>query len=424
MKQIWRDNYNKIAENPEISNFQVLTGFNANIDRKIEFEDLDWSLDVEPEEKAEVRTPEDVKKVLKYAIENGENLEVDSSNLNMEFDQGTLSVGGQGAIMSNFLSGLEGSITFYTPLLSQKLADMIDERVLHPYFDKEFSLKNVRDAANTDRTKENIIIEFREPKSGRLILSDKLRGFGPYFRSGISENIRLIDENIEGALLAGYQNIKGNREVKIEKSKQQLKKIGSRKHLELADTEEGLFNLIGTEIIPLVDSIGLDETEALKLAEMADKDHSDELGMGEAFDLLTDLMEETGLERCHMHTYRYHLLIAQGDYSPGKEVMLEGMLFGEISAIKSAEKDRIPDIDDFGEMSFDNKHIKKLDELEKFQDFFKLEDFTSTGKAEIDGYKVCAIPTLIHEEPKRLVGMGDLISSGAFAYELSRENEQ
>ncbi|EHK00758.1 hypothetical protein HRED_11237, partial [Candidatus Haloredivivus sp. G17] len=52
------------------------------------------------------------------------------------------------------------------------------------------------------------------------------------------------------------------------------------------------------------------------------------------------------------------------------------------------------------------------------------DEFVETGKALIEDYKVCAIPTLIHEDPKRLVGMGDLISSGAFAYELSRENGQ
>ena len=424
MKQEWRDKYKEIAKSPGIENFQVLTGFNANIDRKIEFEDLDWSLNVDPEKKSEVSNLEDVKQVLKYAIENGENLEVDATNLNQTFEEGEKSLGGQGAIMSNFLSGLNGSVTFYTPLLSQNLADMMDDRVLHPYFDKEFSLKNIRDAANTDRTKENIIIEFKKPKSGRLILSDKLRGFGPYFRSGISENIRLIDENIEGALLAGYQNIKGNREVKIEKSKKQLQKIESRKHLELADTERSLFNIIGSEIIPLVDSIGLDETEALKLAEMAGKESSEDLGIGEAFDLLTDLMEETGLVRCHLHTYRYHLLIASEDYWADKDILLKSILFGEVSAIKSAEENKIPDIDDFGELNFDDKHIKKLDELEKFQEFFQLEKFVETGKAEIDGHKICAIPTLIHENPKRLVGMGDLISSGAFAYELSKENEQ
>ena len=423
MKDIWRKKFKDKAENPGIGGFQVLTGFNANIDRKIDFEELDWNL-VRPEELDEVKSIEEVKKVLSYAIQNGKNLEVDASNLDHSFETGETSIGGQAGIMANFLSGLEGSVTFYTPLLSEKLAQNIDEKVLHPYFDGDFTLKNVRDSSNTDRTKENIIIEFKEPKSGRLILSDKLRGFGPYFRSGIADNIKLVDENIQGALLSGFQNIQGNKEAKIEKARQQLQEIDSKIHLEIADTEKEKFKLIGNEILPLVDSIGLDETEALKIAEVSDKDYSEPLKMGEAFDLMKNLMEETALERCHLHTYRYHLLVAEKGYGLDLEVLRDGMIFGELSAIKCAEKGRIPNLEDFKGLDFEDIHVKNLDELEDFADFFNLDEFVETGKALIEDYKVCAIPTLIHEDPKRLVGMGDLISSGAFAYELSKENGQ
>lgn len=422
MKDIWRQKFKEKAENPGIGGFQVLTAFNANIDRKIDFEELDWSL-VRPEELDEVKSIQDVKKVLSYAIQNGKNLEVDASGLDCNFDIGETSIGGQAGIMANFLSGLDGSVTFYTPLLSEKLAQNIDEKVLHPYFDKEFALKNVRDSANTDRTKENIIIEFKEPKSGRLILSDKLRGFGPYFRSGVAENIGLIDENIQGALLSGFQNIQGNKEAKIEKARQQLQEIGSKIHLEIADTENEKLKLIGNEILPLVDSIGLDENEALKLAEVSGKKYSEPLKIGEAFDLMKSLMEETGLERCHLHTYRYHVLVAEKDHNLDLEDLHDGMIFGELSAIKCAEKGRIPSLEDFKGLEFEDIHVKNLDELEDFADFFDLDEFVETGKAFIGDYKVCAIPTLIHEDPKRLVGMGDLISSGAFAYELSKENE-
>lgn len=421
MKDEWRKKYQKISEKPEVGGFQVLTAFNANIDRTIKFEDADWDLDVKPENLDSVKTWEDVEKVLKFAVENGKNLEVDASSLKEKPENGTPSIGGQAGIMANFLSGLNGSVTFYTPLLSQELADMIDEKVLHPYFDKDFSLKNVRDASNTDRTKENIIIEFAEPKSGRLILSDKLRGFGPYFRSGIEDNIALIDQNIEGALFSGFQNITGNREAKIEKAWQQLSKVNSRTHIELADSDREILKLIVHELLPQANSLGLDENEALEISDLIGKDFSDQLHVGEAFDLSRELIEDRDLERVHLHTYRYHLVVAAGDYTPELEDIRNGMLFGEVSAIKSAEIGKIPCSDDFDGLSFDNKHVRNLDELEEFQDFFNLEGFTETGTAEIDGYKVAAIPAVIHEEPKRLVGMGDLISSGAFIYELSRE---
>ena len=423
MKDRWRQKFKDKAEKPDIRGFQVLTGFNANIDRKIDFKDLGWSL-VRPEKLNEVKDVKDIKKVLSYAIQNGKNLEVDASKLKHEFDIGETSVGGQAGIMANFLSGLEGSVTFYTPLLSQELAQNIDEKVLHPYFDGDFTLKNVRDSANTDRTKENIIIEFKEPKSGRLILSDKLRGFGPYFRSGIEENINLIDENIQGALLSGFQNIEGNKEAKLEKARQQIQKIDSMTHMEIADTSKENFKLLGNEILPFVNSVGMDETEALKLAEVSDKNYSRPLKIGEAFDLMKKLIEETDLQRCHLHTYEYHLLVAEEEYKMDLDDLLDGMIFGELSAIKCAELGRLPRLEDFDGIEFEDIHVRKLDELEDFANFFDLGDFVETGQALVDGYKVCAIPTLIHEEPERLVGMGDLISSGAFAYELSRESGQ
>jgi len=421
MKDEWRKKYAEIANNPNVEGFQVLTAFNANIDRTVKFEELDWNLDVEAENLDRVETQEDVEKVLKYAVENGKNLEVDASALKEKLEKGSQSIGGQAGIMANFLSGLNGSVTFYTPLLSQNLADMIDDKVLHPYFDKEFSLKNVRDASNTDRTKENIIIEFSEPKSGRLILSDKLRGFGPYFRSGIVDNIDLIDQNIEGALLSGFQNIRGNKEVKVEKTWQQLSKIKSRTHIELADSDTEMLELITHELLPQADSLGLDENEALEIAELIGKDFSDQLHIGEAFDLSKSLIEETGLDRIHLHTYRYHLAVTAEDYSVELQDIRNAMIFGEAAAIKSAELGRIPELEDFDGLSFEEKHVRNLDELEEFEDFFNLENFAGTGMAEIDEYKVAAIPTVIHENPKRLVGMGDLISSGAFIYELSRE---
>ncbi|MFP4038674.1 MAG: ADP-dependent glucokinase/phosphofructokinase [Candidatus Nanohaloarchaea archaeon] len=423
MKEIWRNRYSEMAERPEIGGFQVLTAFNTNIDRRINLEELDWELE-DAEKLEEVKSIEEVKKTLKYAVENGKNMEVDASGLKTGIDGGKAAVGGQAGIMANFLSGLNGSVTLYTPLLSQKMADMIDDRVLHPYFESEFTLKNVRDSANTDRTKENIIIEFSRPQTGRLILSDKLRGFGPYFRSGIEDNLDKIDENIQGALLSGFQNVKGNREVKIEKAKRQISRFDSRKHLELVGADRKLFHLIGREVLPEVESVGMDETEALKLAEMSDESYGEPLHIGEAYNLMKELLEEAELERCHLHTYRYHLIVAEESYPVELEVLRDGMVFGEVAALLRADTGEIPSIEEFEGLDFEDKHVKNLDELEDFQEFFDLDNFVEEGKALVEDYKVCAVPTVIHEDPEVLVGMGDLISSGAFAYELSRGSGQ
>ena len=417
MKDIWRDRYQNMAETRPELDFSVLTAFNANIDRTLNYEDLDLELeDVEPEEVDTVKNMDDVKSLLKYAMENGANLEADIDGFEHDFP-GDQSIGGQAGIMANFLSGLNGSVTFYTPFLSQELANLVNEKVLHPYMDENFVLKNVRDSSNTDRTKENVIIEFNEAYSGRVILSDKLRGFGPYFRAGIQDNLGLIDENIDRALLSGFHNAEGNFESKIKKSVSQLADIDSPKHLEMVDCREEKFRYIMEELAPHVESIGLDETEGKKVREFFDKETGEDLHVGEAFEMSKLLIERSNLERVHLHTYRYHLVVAEKEYSLGLEELRDSILFGEVSAILMADKGDITEIGDFEGLDFEKLHVKNMDEIEEFENFFELDSFTQKGFAEVEGYKVAAVPTLIHEEPERLVGMGDLISSGAYIYE-------
>lgn len=418
MKEVWRERYSKMSEERPDLDFSVLTAFNANIDLRTSYEKLDWDLEeVEPEDMDSVESIAEVKSVLKYSMKNGENIECSLKDLDEEIS-GEKSLGGQAGIMANFLSGLKGSVTFYTPFLSQELAELVDEKVLHPYFDEEFVLKNVRDASNTDRTKKNIIIEFNQENSGRVILSDSLRGFGPYFRSGIEDNLEMIDQDTDRILVSGFHNAEGNFEAKIAKSVEQIQKLKSPKHLEMVDCEHEKFKHIMEELTPHVNSIGLDETEGKKVREFFNMETGEDLHIGEAFEMSRKLIERSNLERVHLHTYRYHLVVAGKDYPVGLEDMRDAMLFGETSAVLSADLGRLPESDDFEGLDFEKLHIKKMDELEEFAKFFKLDDFTQKGYSMVEGYKVAAIPTLIHEEPERLVGMGDIISSGAYIYEI------
>lgn len=419
MKDLWRERYRKLSEEEPELDFSILSAFNANIDVRTDLEKLEWDLSkVDSKYLESVGNISEVKSVLKFAIENGNNLECKIEGFKPEIN-GERSIGGQAGIMANFLAGLEGSVTFYTPFLSEELSMLVDDRVLHPYIDEEFVLKNVRDAGNADRTKENVIIEYNEEKSGRLILSDKLRGFGPYFRSGIEENLDLVDKNIDRILLSGFHNAQGNFESKIKKAVSQLDKLDSPKHLEMVDCEEKKFKYIMEGLTPHVQSIGLDETEAKKVMDFFNKEPGEELHIGEAFEMSKLLLERSGLERVHLHTYRYHLIVTEEDYPVSLEGLRDSMVFGEVSALLSAQNGDFPSVEDYSGLDFEKIHLKKLDELEEFQDFFNLDSFVENGYSMVEGYKVAAIPALIHEDPVRLVGMGDLISAGAYVYEMN-----
>lgn len=418
MKEIWTERFldsRKLAKGDYV---EVLTGFNANIDIKTSFKDLDIDLeDVEAENLEAPENTREFKSLLKHCIENGENREVPRNGIQLDIKNGSRDIGGQAGIWSNYLSQTRNSVTFYTPFLSQDLADRVNENVLYPVIDGQFVLKNVRDSANTDRMKENIIIEYDKEKTGRLILSDYLKGFGPYFRGGVADNLDKMDQNLDRILLAGFQNASGNVESKLKKSAEQIATLETPIHLEYVDMSPEASEMVNDVILPQVDSIGMDETEAATIAQLRDIEVEDEISLGEAFNIGKELIND-GLERVHIHTYKYHVVIADEDYPVEEEKIRESMLYGEVSGITLADTGNMPRTEAIDDFNMDNKHIERLDELENFQDFFNLENFVETGIACIDELKVVAIPTIIHEEPKRLVGMGDIISAGAFVGEL------
>lgn len=420
MKDKWRVEYQRIVHVLEGREVDVLTGFNANIDLLYDLEDLE--LDLSSSEAKLVNPVEsvsDAKSSLKFCIENSENEEVDGEAFHRKLSgQPEKRIGGQAGIMANFLSGFNNYVAFHTPLLSQDLADMIDEDVVSPVMDGKLLLKRVQDCVNTDRTKKNTIIQFKGKETGRLIISDKMRGFGPYFRSGVEENFDVLEDKIDRMILSGFQNVEGNFEAKLKKAKKQLAQLETEKHLEYVSMKQEKSRKIFEDIMPEFDSVGMDESEALQLAEITDMEVGEDLEITEALKLGRKLIEERGLSRCHIHTYRYHICVADEDYRIGEQRMKRAMLFGEACAIQMAEQGDIPDLKDMKKFELERKHLHRLDPLERLGHELDVDNFTEEGTYSGEDMKVAAIPTLIHEDPDRLVGMGDIISSGAFTAEL------
>lgn len=421
MKQEWRIRYQESTELIGKNSVNVLTGFNANIDFLYKLENLEISLeDVDEDLVNPVENMSDLKSTLKYCVENGENEEVNGKDFHdLMPELGRKRMGGQAGIIANFLSGFNNYVMFHTPLLSKELANMINSQVVSPVMEGKILLKRVKECVTTDRTKKNTIIEFSGEKTGRLIVSDNLKGFGPYFRTGVEDNFEVLEEEIDRMILSGYQNIDGNLESKLQKAKKQLSSIESDKHLEYVAMEDQKSEKVFETVLPEFDSIGMDETEAKQIAEFSEVDlEGENLGSTEALKLSKELIREKGLSRVHVHTYRYHVCVSSKDYEIRPEKMSKAILFGEACAIQMADQGEIPDQEDMKRFDLENKHIHRGEPLEKLSHELGEDDFASEGVYEDDEFKVVAAPTLIHEEPERLVGMGDIISSGAFTAEL------
>lgn len=417
MKQEWIEKYMETCTR-ERDSVDVLTGFNANIDVIYNLNDLELKLDdIEAEHIEKISDKSELRRQMKHAFNNSLNEEVE-----LEFDpdlgEGDQRVGGQAGIMSNFLSMQQNAVIFYTPFLSDNLAEKMYEKILTPVMDGKFVLKNVKDSVSADRTKKNIIIEYNNDSTGRVIFSRKMKGFGPYFRKGIEDNFDTLENNVDRAIFAGYHDVEGNMEAKLKKAEDQLQKFGKPIHLEYVHREETI-NLILDKILPCVNSIGLDEDEAKALADEIDLDITDNLSLGDAFRLGQELIDDNKkLERVHIHTYRFHVTVCDEDYSIDEDRIRKAMLYGELAAITAADIGEIPGSDDLESFKMEDIHLHRLDDLEHFEDFFNLDNFVETGQATVNDMKVVAIPTLIHEDPERVVGLGDIISSGAFTGEL------
>lgn len=396
----------------------VFTGFNVNIDiTHLEKFDLDQP----PEIDERVETIKELKSALRYCKENGENHEIDYSGLKIE--GGKKQIGGQGGIISNYLAETGNEVILYTPSLSEELAEMMSERILYPVREDDvFYLKNVQDAVNSDKTKKNHIFEFGGEKSGRLILSGRLKGYEPYLPGNLEEELPLIQGNVDCCILSGFHNVTGNKEARLKRAAKQLKEIHKPVHIEYVHKDRETANMILHYIVSEADSLGLDETELKEIAETLELDVIDSPNFGEAFNLLKKILEKFELSRIHLHTYRYHITVVENSYPVETERIRASMLFGELSAIQLADKGHIPDSDDLKDFNMDGKSIQEIQELKDFGDFHSLGEFDEEGIAKLEEVTVVGIPVINHSDPERTVGMGDLISSGAFSMEQA-ENQ-
>ena len=412
LEQKWIERYRQSIDLLD-KNSSVFTGFNVNLDviHKERFEP-----DQEAELLEKVENMDDLKAALRYCRENGENHELDYQNL--EIDGGDKHIGGQGGIISNFLAETENEVILYTQFLSDEIAEMMNERILYPVKSEDvFYLKNVQDAVNSSKTKKNHIFEFEADRSGRLILSGRIKGYGPYLPQDIEEELPLIQNNIDSCIFSGFHNVTGNKLAKLKKAGNQLSKIEKPVHLEYVHKGAETSKMIVEHVIPEVDSLGLDETELGELLNLLDIDQKDSFNFGESFSALKKLIRRLELSRIHLHTYRYHITVTESSYEQDKETIRDSMLYGELAAVQSAENGEIPDKKDIREFNMENKNIQEVQELADFGNFHDLKEFARTGTAEVEGYKVAGIPIINHHDPERTVGMGDIISAGAFSTE-------
>ena len=188
-------------------------------------------------------------------------------------------------------------------------------------------------------------------------------------------------------------------------------------HLEIASTQDKVIRKsIVEEIAPLSHSIGLNERETIDLLEIMDKKDlaqkiEQETSSCNLFDAVLYLKKKLSPKRIQLHMFGLYLTIQDKDFIYSAEQNLKGMMTASVVSSSKAYN---------GELS-NHSHLTSvadmlvsdtgLSELSNLSCKLNKPELLDTGICEFDDFVISAIPTILIDKPKTLVGMGDTISS-------------
>lgn len=214
------------------------------------------------------------------------------------------------------------------------------------------------------------------------------------------------------AFLSGYQYLRADAEFaraadQILLMKQNNNRI--RVHVECVSTTDTrvIRGFIQT-IIPVADSIGLNENELVLLLHCLDPQEN-EYGVKETLSAIQqvkgalELCNTTGLKRLHLHTFGYYVLVIRNECAQ-PEASLNALLFASRTVARAA-RGSVEEISPAGILAYDE--IDRIFGPPLSEGIF----CTST-------HTIVMIPTIIAQDITKTSGLGDILSSSAFVADL------
>ncbi len=455
LKAEWKKKYNVVSTQLEKLKTinSVATAFNTNIDAiyKISGEKLKslivenglTSLDIDNIALCSFNKPEDTilgiaKCFLRGIAEEWVTEDIKVYNwLEKNIGYTHLQMGGQGGIIANTLAllGIQNVIAHTNSHPKLQAEQFLDLENLYA-FDKNGSLKKAYSIErNEDMPLIHWIIEFDKgdsftldgktytcPKSNRFIATyDPLNMnlvMNDSFVSYLSQN------KSEYLLLSGFNPLleSNNGLAHIDNAVNVLSKwINANKdmivHLEIASTQDKVIRkAIVDKIAPLSHSIGLNERETIDLLEVMGKNDlaqtiENNTTASNLFDAILYLKKTLKPMRIQLHMFGLYLTIQDKRFKYDAMQNLKGMMTASVVSSSKAYNGEITKPEHLllaKDMSPSDIGLGELKELSK-----KLQkpELLTTGIAEYEDLIISAIPTILVDKPKTLVGMGDTISS-------------
>lgn len=188
-------------------------------------------------------------------------------------------------------------------------------------------------------------------------------------------------------------------------------------HLEVASTQDkAIRKAIIDKIAPLAQSIGLNERETIDLLEITGQDDlakqiESETNSCNLFKAVLFLKERLKTPRIQLHMFGLYLTIQDSTFPYSYEQNLKGMMTAAVVSSSKAYNGELAKYEDITKTLGMSVSKQGLTELKNLADMLGCEELLTQGICRLENYWVSAVPTILIDKPKTLVGMGDTISS-------------
>lgn len=372
-------------------------------------------------------------------------------------------MGGQAGIISNLLAHLGvRKVISYVPWLSKEQAEYFADlpNLLHPVIeDGVLMLKHPRQAYDPEfKPRVNWIIEFSRglevkyggehfvvPRDNRLIISSRPSWIRIDMSRELYDRIPKLEEDVDGAILAGYQMIREEYEdgttyhEYVERAVNVIERLKEgnpdiRIHVEFTSIQNKTIRktLLKDIVCRHVHSLGLDTVEVANALNVLGHEelaysviNKGENGIVALYEGAVRLLHDLKLERVHVHSLGFFICVISKDHPLDVEGHRTALLFGSTLAAAQASRGSIEHLDDAAvglNVPVSETGYKELEILGKYmvrREICSMDEFVD-GCICTPTHNVIVVPSKVVKDPIATVGIGDAISAGAFVAMLAK----
>lgn len=434
----WQRLYDEASSANPLKSCHLIAAYNEVVDevyrlRDDDIDELRKSASV-PLEKEVLDDFKDFSAALDYGLRNGVASEVHASNglfrqLEAKYAHRSR-IGGQAAIIGTIISRFSDHPPVIHPdRMDELLGELLKgERLLAPIIrEGQVQLVPPEEIRSEMRSERHLIFEFSEgqrglsggvcPRHNRLIV-DPLTSihFDPAFDRGLPE----IAQECDLFVVAGLDHMGDDYEPAFQRVATHTEKVRASNpdailHLEITSmTDSEKINAVIDEIIPLFDSMGLNEAELQTLYLAADGNATatdGKLSPRQQLDAMEALLDR-GIRRVHMHTLGYYLRAGE---TKNIGSSIRAMIFSGAVVCAAALKGDFPYIEDLKGLAL-TPSKRGLETVENLSDHL-IHNYDAEELPEKEGTGIICVPAPIVENQQLTVGLGDCVSGTAIAAE-------